>query len=157
MKKKKELSKKKNNKINPLLIPIIIIIILIIGFKLLPTQKKENKTNLSKETTTIEKHNTNEKVIEDKTINNIKFTDIDCVYDGNYSIITYKIINTGNTTVNLSEYELIVKDKEGNIITNILPDIDKNLQPNEEYETGNTINMDLSKAYSIEIQIDNTN
>lgn len=151
---KKESSKKKKTKIIPLLLLLVLIIfILIISIKFF-TKPQTTKTP-KPETNTIEKKNTNEKVVEDKIVNNLKFTNINCVYDGNYSIITYKIINTGTTTIKLSEYELIVKDKDNNIITNIMPDIDKELKPNEEYETGNTINMDLSKAYSIEVSIDN--
>lgn len=84
-------------------------------------------------------------------INGIKFTNIECNYNGYDYLIEYTIINTTNERINLTEYELIIKDKNNEVLANISPSLEISLAPNESYHTGNSINIDLSAADSIEI------
>lgn len=134
------------------LIIFLICLIIISGLIIISNnqnQKPSEETNQNEETI---KYNTN--LTEEKNIDNIIFTDIECSYDGFYSLLTYKIINKTNETINLEEYEIIVKDKDNNILANISPSITEALNPNEEIETGNTIDIDLSNATSMELVIE---
>lgn len=98
---------------------------------------KEETTNITKE----------------QNINNIVFTNIECDFDGTYSLLTYKIINKTNETIKLEDYEIIIKDKEDNILANIAPSITKELQSNEEVETGNAIDENICNAHKLELKI----
>lgn len=133
---------------------LVLLIILTIGIIFVNKDESNNKV-LQEENNSNIKYNKNEKVVEDKNIDNITFTDFECSFDGTNSLIKYTITNKTNNTVNLGEYELIVKDKEGNILTNIMPNFDYDLKPKETYEMGNSVNIDLSDAYSIEFKLDN--
>lgn len=113
------------------------------------TQKPIEKKETQKETIIY-----NPNITEEKNIDNIIFKDIECSYDGFYSLLTYKIINKTNNTINLGEYEIVVKDKDNNILANISPSITEDLKPNEEIETGNAIDIDLSNATSMELIIE---
>ena len=152
---------KKNTKRN-MLIGIAILIILILGGFIIKLyyNNKNNTTNdttsktESKEEETL-KYNTNEGVIKDKEINGITFTNITCTYDGAYSILEYTITNHSNQNINLGEYEIIVKDKNGNILANLAPTLDYELKKEESYNTGNAIDIDLSTASSIELVVNN--
>lgn len=99
-------------------------------------------------------YNTNEKVVEDKNINDITFTNIECKFDGNNSLLTYTITNNKKESITLGEYEIIVKDKDGIILANLAPRLDSELKPSESFDTGTSINIDLSKAYEIELVLE---
>ncbi|MCI6265923.1 MAG: hypothetical protein MR598_03640 [Erysipelotrichaceae bacterium] len=133
---------------------IIILILGIIIVKILYNPQKEKNTSIQESTQneTVE-YNNNPQITEEKNINNIIFTDIKCSYDGTYSLLTYKIINKTNQTIKLEEYEIIIKDKNNNILANISPSISQELKPQDEIETGNAIDIDLREAYSLELVI----
>lgn len=161
MKKKNE--KKKNEKENKNLILIIAIVCAIIVFIIgiyfivsklnIQNQEKSSKTNEQKI-----KYNKNENVIKDKNIGGILFTNIECSFDGNMSLISYTIVNHTSETINLKEYEVMVKDKTGNVITTIAPNLDIDIEPEKSFDTGNAVDIDLSEAYSMELVLDsNTN
>lgn len=132
---------------------LIVIVIVLIYFK----KNEQNGGDDEKKPTTNQgevQYNTNQKVVEDKNINNIVFTDIKCSYDGYNSILEYTITNRTSEVVNLGEYEIVVKDKDGVVIANLSPILDVDIAPGESQETGNAINMDLSNAYEIELVLD---
>lgn len=142
-------------KSNKKLLIIGAITILLIAIVAVVIMNKNNNKNPIDDPGKKEIHyNTNEKVVEDKNINNIAFTDIECSYDGNSSLLKYTITNHTGKTINLGEYEIIVKDKEGNVIANLAPVLDYDIGPEKSFETGNAINIDLRKAYSIELVLD---
>lgn len=112
---------------------------------------EETKTTSSPETI----YNNNEKVVEDKTIKNITFTNIECSFDGNNSLLSYTIANKSQETVTLGEYEIIVKDKKETILANLAPRLDIELKPEESFDTGISSSIDLSSAYEIELVLEN--
>lgn len=133
---------------------LILLIALAIGIVILNKQVKKQPLQEEKTTNETEiKHNTNQQVVEDKEINNITFTNIECSYDGENSLLTYTITNKTTETINLGEYDITIKDKEGNILAILAPTLDQNIAPGESYETGNAINIDLTTAYSIELNL----
>lgn len=140
------------------IIGIVVLVVLLLGFigvKVFYDYKNNaNKDTEQKKETPI-KYNTNEGVVQDKDIGGITFTNITCKYDGTYSVLEYTITNHTDQDINLGEYEIIVKDKQGNILANIAPTLDYNLKVEESYDTGNAIDIDLSDAYSIELVLSN--
>lgn len=147
------ITKKSNHKL--IIIIAIILFIIIIGITIYFLLKKEepidNLDTPPKETDI--KYNTNEGVIQDQNINNITFTNITCSFDGSYSLLEYTITNKTGQTINLGQYEIIVKDKDNNILANLSPYLDQDIAPNEEVATGVAIDLDLSEAQSIELVI----
>ena len=143
---------KKSSKLKIVFVIFVIIIVIITALFL---KNKSNDNNEYKKSKVKEgiRYNTNKKVVEDKVVDNIKFTNIECTFDGNNSLLSYTITNIGNEKVNLGEYEIIVKDKNGNVLANLGPSLNFDLEPNQPYDTGNSINIDISEAYSIEIQL----
>ena len=153
-------SKKQNRKSNLLVIILVILIILFITIIVIGKIFTNNKldTNENKTTGTVDKvnediiYNNNDKVVEDKTIGDITFTNIKCSFDGNYSLLEYTVTNNGQNSIKLGEYEFIVKDKQNNIIAILASSVDYELKSGESYQTGNAIDSDLSNAYAIELQ-----
>ena len=124
---------------------LIILVCSILGILILlqnQPAKTQSKENIKNETV----------LTKTQLVNGIEFTNIECTYDGYAYLIEYTMTNTTTERIQLTEYELIIKDKEENILANISPAVEISLAPNESYDTGNSINIDLSTAYSIEIQ-----
>lgn len=151
---KKEIKKSSNTLLIIIVCIVMIIISIVIGVvsynlgkKSIPKVKKEEEPTI--------KYNTNEEIVKDKEINGILFTNIECAYDGNISLITYTIKNNTGETINLKEYDINIKDKEGNLLAIMSPNLDKEIAPGESFDTGNSIDIDLSNAYSMELNLDN--
>ena len=152
MKKEEKNLEKNNKKMSPIVIITLVLLVAVLIFGIVsmkPGSKGTNNTNKEEEV----KYNTNENVVKDKEINGILFTDIQCSYDGENSILTYKIINNTTEVINLKEYEVIVKDKDGATLAMIEPNLDQEIKPGESFDTGNAINIDLSSAYSMELNL----
>lgn len=137
------------------LIILCILIITIISIIILTNNNQEKPSKETKPTQDEIKYNTKEDVTEDKLIDNILFSDIECTFDGNTSLLTYKITNQGTEAISLDEYEITIKDKNDNILAIIAPSITEEIKPNETIETGNSIDIDLTKAYKIELSLTN--
>ncbi len=99
-------------------------------------------------------YNTNHKVVRDKEVNGILFTNITCSYNGFLSLITYTIVNHTNTNLDLRKYDVLIKNKKGDLIASISPDLNQSIAPNGKFDTGNAIYTDLSHAYSMELSFD---
>ncbi|MEE3342460.1 MAG: hypothetical protein VZS44_00005 [Bacilli bacterium] len=137
--------KTKNKKIIALLILIIIII-------LIPIIKYNNKDNNIKKIT----YNKNKSFIKEHNIEGITFTNIKCSYDGKDSLISYTITNKTDKDIDLKDYKVLVKDKKGTIITYIYVDFNKKLKPKEQKQYRNSVvGVDLSKAHSMELKLNN--
>lgn len=100
-------------------------------------------------------YNTNDKVVEDKNINDITFTNIECSFDGSNSLLSYTITNKTQEPVTLGEYEIVVKDKDGIVLANLVPQLDIELKPGESFDTGVSVNINLKDAYEIELVLEN--
>ena len=151
---KKEIKKSPNTLLIIIVCIVMIIISIVIGVvsynlgkKSIPEVKKEEEPSI--------KYNTNEEIVKEKEINGILFTNIECSYDGSISLITYTIKNNTGETINLKEYDINIKDKEGNLLAIMSPNLDKEITPGESFDTGNSIDIDISNAYSMELNLDN--
>ena len=100
------------------------------------------------------KYNKNESFLKEQTIEGVTFKNIECYYDGTDSMISYVISNKTEESINLSNYEVFVKDKRGTIITNIYVDFKRELASKEEMQYKNSIaDVDLSDAYTMELKL----
>ncbi len=107
--------------------------------------------------------NVNKKVeVSDVTIDNnqatgevyieeIKFTDITKVYDSGITTIRAKMLNTTNTTKNVT-VKIILKDEQGNELRNMIQVVE-NLLPNKEKVLSTGIAGDYSKVNEIKFEI----
>lgn len=98
-------------------------------------------------------YNKNESFLKSQEIEGITFDKIECYFDGNESLISYTITNKTNNTIELNNYELLVKDNDNNTLTNIVINSNLTLEPNTEKTVRNrVIGKDLSNAKSIELK-----
>lgn len=132
-----------------ILITLFICIIIII-----PTIYYKNKNTNNNIKKII--YNKNKSFTKEHNIEGITFTNIKCSYDGKDSLISYIITNKTDKDIDLKDYKVLVKDKKGTVITNIYVDFNKKLKPNEQKQYRNSIvDVDLSKAYSMELKLNN--
>ena len=129
---------------------LILLIVIIIGIVIIKNsvQKESNMNNDNNYKTN---YNINEGIVENKIVNDILFSNIECSFDGNRSLFTYKITNNSKETGVLNDYEIIVKDKDDNILANMVISVTEELEPNESIETGNSIDIDLRGAKKLEL------
>ncbi len=137
-----------------LLLIILGIVLLIGGASILLvhslSQEKEPVQSPSPENPEV-KQNMNSSFTEDKIINNITFTNINCTYDGVNSLLEYTITNQTNESVRLGAYEIVIRNKDKQILANLSPSLEQELAPGESVDTGNAVNIDLTGAYSMEL------
>jgi len=122
---------------------IIVIIAIITSIILININDKKEHPKLKEEIP----------ILKEQNINNIIFTNISCNYDGTTSILEYTIINKTKENINLGEYEIIVKDKNKEVLAIITSILNQDIKPNEEINTGTSINIDLTKANYLELVI----
>ena len=158
--KDKTIKKESNNKsILPLImIVVLFVVILIVTYYFSSnTFKNENSNNKDNQSSISENNveeNHNKDVVKDKNVNGILFSNINCSYDGYRSLITYTITNNTSERISLNQYDVELKDKDGNVIVIISPTLNDEIAPGESVQTGNAVNMDLSSAYSMNIVVE---
>lgn len=139
----------KKRKIKKIYIIIICLICLLMFFgliKLIGSNSKEVDDNLI--------YNKNKSFIKHQKINGIAFKDINCTYDGKNSLITYTIINETNKDIYLSNYDVIIRDKNKQIITKIVASYSENIPPKKKISMANSvIGVNLSNAYYMELKL----
>ena len=138
---------KKNNSKKIISILILGLILIITVSIIIIKSNQNNKPIENKDNEIIENK------IKDKLIDNVLFSDIDYSFDGNISLLTYKITNQSSKTINLEEYEIIIKDKDNNILAIISPSILESINPNETIETENAIDIDLKDMKTLELNL----
>lgn len=145
----------KNKKI--ILIIILILLILVAVGIIITVNILNNKSETKNEDTppeTNEVYNYRQEIIEEKEVNGITFTNIDCYWDGTNSNISYTITNTTEETINLGVYTIEVYDDTDTLMYTLSPYLGKDLAPNEEYEELISTSNNLTDAYSIKIFIE---
>lgn len=99
-------------------------------------------------------HNKNKTFIKQQKIDGVVFKDIDCIYDGKNSLITYKISNATKKKIYLKNYDVLVKDKDGRAITKIVVNSSQYIDPNKDVEMANSVvGVDLTNAYYMDLKL----
>lgn len=116
---------------------------------------KEDKPSNNKENNRDENaiYNDNKDVVSDKKVGDVEFTNIECSFDGFSSLLTYTITNNGKDSIVLGNYEIVVRDKDNNILAIMVPGDISELKSKESLDIGNAIDIDLSKASKLELRL----
>lgn len=96
--------------------------------------------------------NDNENVIKEQVVDELKINDVSLIYDGSMSTFTANINNTSDKEINISKFEVDVKNESGNKLTTLLG-TGMNIEANSSFMITITSDIDLSKAYSVEYHI----
>lgn len=144
---KTKVAKRNEKKIRTIIFLLIIIILIIFALiKIVDIKKQENSDNLI--------YNNNKSFIKEQKKDKIIFEDIKCSYDGKDSLITYKISNNTNKKLTLSNYDIIIRDKNKVVITKIVASVGQELAPKKSISMANSVvGVDLSNAYYMELKM----
>ena len=115
-------------KIKQLIIIILVVLISVIIVKTITSSKKPSQGINSTIDNVI--YNESPGIINPKEINNISFTDISCKIEKDISTIEYLVTNNNNEDITINDYELVFKDKNGNIIGTIHASIPISIKAN---------------------------
>ena len=105
--------------------------------------KKEEKENF----------NTNEDVVKDQEVGELKFTNTSLKVDKNYSTLVTLVSNPTSNDIEVRIFNIYVKDKDGNEIVKLEGSVGDVLPAGESREITSNADMDLSKAASIEYEM----
>ena len=124
-----------------------IILISLIGLSLLTGcgKKEEQEPPI--------KVNTNENVIKDQEVEGLTMTNTSLVYENGTTTLVTEVINNTKEDYPVKRIKIIVKDKEGNIITTLIGTIADTLKPGESRIIDSDTPIDLSEAESIEYSV----
>jgi len=131
-----------------LVVCLIVLIILVFNFK----KEKDIIDNGTNKDNSGIIYNENEEVVEEKVLDGVMVKDIECSYDGFRSLLKYKIVNNSGSDILLDKYELVVM-KNSDIVAIMTVSDDMVLKSGEEFETGNSIDIDLSDATAIKLTV----
>ena len=99
------------------------------------------------------KVNTNENVIKDQEVEGLRMTNTSLVYENGTTTLVTEVINNTKEDYPVKRIKIIVKDKEGNIITTLIGTIADTLKPGESRIIDSDTPIDLSEAESIEYSV----
>lgn len=133
------------------LIGIIMLTILTIGVTTGCGCEKKNKKKETKEDEV--KVNTNKDVIKDQNLEVFTFTNTSLIYENGRTTLETLVTNTSDNTETLSEFHILVKDKEGKEMITLVGFVGDQLKGKEQRLITSYTNEDLTKASSIEYSI----
>lgn len=100
-----------------------------------------------------EKYNTNEDVIKDQEVEDLKLTNTSLKVDDNYSTLVTLVSNPTSEDKEVKRFNIYVKDKDGKEIITLQGYVGDVVPAGESREITSNVNMDLSNAASIEYEI----
>lgn len=137
---------KENKKIIIIMIVVVAVLGVIVFRASQVVKKKEDKSLI---------YNNNESFIKNQKVKGVIFKDVSCTYDGNNSLISYKIVNSNKKKIHLNKYDVLVKDKDKKILTKIVVKYDQELDVNKEYDMANqVVGVDLTDSYYMDFELD---
>ena len=119
----------KRNKIH-LIIFVVVIIALIIGL-IVSFNMDDKKENITKNEEEGMVANTNAGIIAETTYQGLKFSNISLISEDGYSTFSADVTNTATTDSNISDVNIVLKDKNGKEIITLRGNIGEPLKPNE--------------------------
>jgi|GEM_PF-800202 len=99
------------------------------------------------------KVNTNNDITKDQNVDVFKLTNTSLVYENGTSTLVTTVQNTSSKTQYIKSFNIIIKDKEGNVLTTMLGYIGEEIFANETREITSSSDLDLSNAKSIDYTI----
>ena len=114
------------------------------------SSKDDNKTVKRNGDSSIVK-NTNEGIVKNQKFKDLDFTSTSISYvKGTGSTFKVKVTNNTDNTINVDSIDIILKDKDGNVITTLNTFLGGSIEPMQENLIKTTTKDDLTKAYSVE-------
>ncbi len=110
---------------------------------------KKEKENEEPET----KANTNEDVIKDQKVEVFEFTNTSLVYENGMSTLGTTVTNTSEEAVTLTEFNIHVKDANGNEIVELKGFVGEELKAHESRLITSYCTADLTTASSITYEV----
>lgn len=99
-------------------------------------------------------YNKNKSFLQEQNIDGIVFKDIECLFDGKDSLIKYVIANNTDEKVYLSNYDIVVQDKNKKQLIRIVAGFDQDIESKEEVKrSSSVVGIDLSDAYYMELKL----
>lgn len=100
-----------------------------------------------------DKFNTNEDVIKDQVVEELKLTNTSLKVDDNYSTLVTLVSNPTSEDKEVRVFNIYVKDKDGKEIVTLQGYVGDVIPAGESREITSNVDMDLSKAISIDYEI----
>ena len=139
----------KNRKKKIILISGILIILICSTVTLFVLSKTKEP---SKEASIEKIYNQNKSFIQKKEYQELIFDNIECSYDGKNSMLSYDIINQTNETIHLQCYNIDILDKNNNILTSIVLNLEEDIEAGKTRRINNEININITNATQMVIK-----
>ena len=144
---------KKNNKI--IIFLVVLFVSLIVSLLILLNFLVFSKNEIDQPNNNINviKQNENESINEVKVLNGLTFESTTIVYKDGISTLKTKVTNNDSNDYLNDEFKILIKDKENNVITELLGFIYGGVKANESRFVVSSVDIDLSSdAYYIEYE-----
>ena len=128
------------------------IIVILISLTLITgcgCSKKENKKNEEQ----LDVKDTNEEITKDREVDGLKLTNtsLTCI-EKHWTLVT-KVTNNTGSDYELNEFKIIIKDKDGNIITTLSGYVGGVIPNGSTREINSGTYVDLTNAKKIEYEV----
>ena len=115
--------------------------------------KEEEKKTEEKEKEPVVSVNTEENVIKDQTFEGLTMTNTSLVTTDGISKLVTEVTNNTGADYYLQEFEITVKDAEGNVLDTLVGYVTSVIKNGETKTINSSTDIDLSKATSIEYNV----
>ena len=133
-----------------ILILFIITTLLVVGCGNKKEENKDKDTEKKPETDEKEEIVNEAGMLPDKEVNGMKLSNASISFVDDVSTFVGEIKNTTDKTIELDVFEIVLKDKDGNVVTSIPAYVTDKLEPGESFPVVATVNMDLTNVYDVE-------
>lgn len=100
-----------------------------------------------------EKVNTNEGVIEDKVVEELKLTNTSLVSTENSAVLVTRVTNPTSEDKNVRIFNIFVKDKDGNLIVKLEGYVGGVVPAGESRDITSNVDRNLDNAYTVEYEL----
>lgn len=138
-------------KMASIIIIIAALILCLIGIIFVSSSSKDDNKTIKRNGDSSIVKNTNEGIIKNQKFKDLDFTSTSISYvKGTGSTFKVKVTNNTDNTINIDSIDIILKDKDGNVITTLNTFLGGSIEPMQENLVKTTTKDDLTKAYSVE-------
>ena len=133
-----------------LLILFMITTLLVVGCVNKKEANKEKEPDKKPETEEKEEIVNEPGMLPEKEVNGMKFSNVSISYVDDVSTFVGEIKNTTDKTIKLDVFEIVLKDKDGKVVTTIPAYVSDKIEAGATLPVVATVNMDLTKVYDVE-------
>lgn len=138
-------------KMASIIIIIAALILCLIGIIFISSSSKDDNKTVKRNGDSSIVKNTNEGIVKNQKFKDLDFTSTSISYvKGTGSTFKVKVTNNTDNTINIDSIDIILKDKDGNVITTLNTFLGGSIEPMQENLIKTTTKDDLTKAYSVE-------